>query len=146
MEQDTAKTILKDGKQYIDYNRAGMPLLEIVTDAQFTNPENCKLVVREMQEMLSSLGISESKIDLGQMRVDVNVSIQGEKEKSERVEVKNVAGAINVQRAVDYEYKRHIAMLESGRKVLPETRRYDAAEGITVLLRSKDEDPDYRFF
>jgi aspartyl-tRNA(Asn)/glutamyl-tRNA(Gln) amidotransferase subunit B len=75
MEQDTAKTILKDGKQYIDYNRSGMPLLEIVTEAEFTNPENCKLVVREMQEMLSSLGISEAKIEQGQMRVDVNVSI-----------------------------------------------------------------------
>ena len=56
---------MKDGKVLIDYNRSGMPLLEIVTEAQFTNPENCKLIVREMQEMLSTLGISEAKIDLG---------------------------------------------------------------------------------
>jgi aspartyl-tRNA(Asn)/glutamyl-tRNA(Gln) amidotransferase subunit B len=75
MEQDTAKTVVKDGKLLIDYNRSGMPLLEIVTEAEFTNPENCKLVVREMQEMLSSLGISEAKIEQGQMRVDVNISI-----------------------------------------------------------------------
>ena len=75
MEQDTAKTVDKDGKLLIDYNRSGMPLLEIVTEAEFTNPENCKLVVREMQEMLSSLGISEAKIEQGQMRVDVNISI-----------------------------------------------------------------------
>lgn len=146
MEQDTAKTVIKDGKCLIDYNRSGMPLLEIVTEAQFTNPENCKLVVREMQEMLATLGISEAKIDLGQMRVDVNVSIQGDTMHSERVEIKNVAGAKNIERAVEYEYKRHVAMLESGNKIAPETRRYDAAEGMTVLLRPKSEDPDYRFF
>jgi len=96
--------------------------------------------------MLSTLGISEAKIDLGQMRVDVNVSIQGDVVHSERVEIKNVAGAKNIERAVEYEYKRHVAMLESGQKILPETRRYNAAEGVTELLRSKDEDPDYRFF
>ena len=99
-----------------------------------------------MQEMLSTLGISEAKIDLGQLRVDVNISIQGDTLTSNRVEIKNVSGAKNVERAVEYEYKRHVAMLESGKEVLPETRRYDAAEGVTVLLRSKTEDPDYRFF
>ena len=114
MEQDTAKTIIKDGKCLIDYNRSGMPLLEIVTEAEFTNPENCKLIVREMQEMLSTMGISEAKIDLGQMRVDVNISIQGDILHSQRVEVKNVSGAKNVERAVEFEYKRHVALLESG--------------------------------
>ena len=99
-----------------------------------------------MQEMLSSLGISEAKIEQGQMRVDVNISIQGDVNFSERVEIKNVSGAKNVERAVEYEYRRHVAMLESGQKVLPETRRYDAADGVTVLLRSKNEEPDYRFF
>ena len=114
MEQDTAKTIIKDGKCLIDYNRSGMPLLEIVTEAEFTIPENCKLIVREMQEMLSTLGISEAKIDLGQMRVDVNISIQDDIKHSQRVEVKNVSGAKNVERAVEFEYKRHVALLESG--------------------------------
>ena len=80
------------------------------------------------------------------MRVDVNISIQGDVIASERVEIKNVSGAKNVERAVEYEYRRHVALLESGQKVQPETRRYDAAEGITVLLRKKDEEPDYRFF
>ena len=63
MEQDTAKTIVKDGKWHIDYNRAGMPLLEIVTEAQFSNPEDSKLIVREMQELLSQLDISDAKIE-----------------------------------------------------------------------------------
>jgi len=96
--------------------------------------------------MLSTLGISEAKIDLGQMRVDVNISIQGDNLRSQRVEVKNVSGAKNVERAVEFEYRRHVALLEGGQTVLPETRRYNAAEGITELLRSKNEDPDYRFF
>ena len=76
----------------------------------------------------------------------MNISIEGDVKTSNRVEIKNVSGAKNVERAVEYEYKRHVALLESGKEVLPETRRYDAAEGVTVLLRSKTEDPDYRFF
>jgi len=112
MEQDTAKTIKKGGKLLIDYNRAGMPLLEIVTEASWTNPEDCKLVVREMQELLQQLEISDAKIEQGQMRVDVNISVHGEKIAGQRVEIKNVSGAKNVERAVEYEYRRHIDLLE----------------------------------
>jgi aspartyl-tRNA(Asn)/glutamyl-tRNA(Gln) amidotransferase subunit B len=68
-----------------------------------------------MQETLSTLGISEAKIDLGQLRVDVNISVEGDSLSSNRVEVKNVSGAKNVERAVEYEYKRHVAILESGK-------------------------------
>ena len=114
MECDTAKSIHKDGKTYIDYNRAGMPLLEIVTEAAWTNPEDCKLVVREMQELLQALEISDAKIEQGQMRVDVNISVHGEKFSGPRVEVKNVSGAKNVETAIEYEYRRHISLLEKG--------------------------------
>lgn len=79
MEQDTAKSIHKDGKVLIDYNRAGMPLLEIVTEPTELHPEDAKLVVREIQELLSSLDISDAHIDLGHLRVDVNVSVQNDK-------------------------------------------------------------------
>lgn len=99
--------------------------------------------------MLSSLGISEAKVEQGQMRVDVNISVwhaETDAVRSPRVEIKNVAGAKNVERAVEYELRRHVALLESEQNALPETRRYDAAEGRTVLLRTKNEDPDYRFF
>lgn len=150
MEQDTAKTIMKDGMCLIDYNRAGMPLLEIVTEAQWiSDPEDCKLLVREMQDMLSTLEISEAKAEQGQMRVDVNISVwhsNNNKIRSPRVEIKNVAGAKNVERCVEYELRRHAILLESGKNALPETRRYDATEGKTILLRTKTEDPDYRFF
>lgn len=80
------------------------------------------------------------------MRVDVNVSVHGEKAAGCRVEVKNVSGAKNVERAVEYEFRRHVDLLENGSFPKPETRKFDAATGTTVLLRSKTEDPDYRFF
>lgn len=80
------------------------------------------------------------------MRVDVNISVHGEKAAGCRVEVKNVAGTKNVERAVEYEFRRHVALLESGSFPKPETRRYDAASGTTHSLRDKSEDPDYRFF
>ena len=89
-----------------------MPLLEIVTGAHPTHPNDAKLIVRELQEMLKTLGISEAQIENGQLRVDVNLSVQGETNESPRVEIKNVAGAKNVERAVEYEYRRHIEMLE----------------------------------
>ena len=111
MEQDTAKSIYQDNKVLIDYNRAGMPLLEIVTDARATHPSDAKLIVRELQELLSQLEISDAQIDQGQLRVDVNVSVHGEKNHSDRVEIKNVAGAKNVERAVEFEYRRHIDLL-----------------------------------
>jgi aspartyl-tRNA(Asn)/glutamyl-tRNA(Gln) amidotransferase subunit B len=73
MEQDAAKITRKDGKLYVDYNQSGVPLLEIITEPQYTNPEDCKLVIREMQELLSTLGVSEASLLNGTMRVDVNL-------------------------------------------------------------------------
>jgi|Transcript_7539 aspartyl-tRNA(Asn)/glutamyl-tRNA(Gln) amidotransferase subunit B len=85
-------------------------------------------------------------IENGQLRVDVNLSVQGEKNESPRVEIKNVAGSKNCERAVEYEYRRHIEMLSRGETPLPETRRYDADVDRTITLRVKEEEPDYRFF
>lgn len=133
MEQDSAKIIEKNGKWLVDYNRSGMPLLEIITEAQFTNPEDCKLVVREMQEMLSTLGVSEASIEQGSMRVDVNLSVYDTTSsdvdqnknvgnsalthllRTPNIEIQNVGkSAKNVERAVEYEYRRLVALLESG--------------------------------
>lgn len=96
--------------------------------------------------MLKTLGISEAQIENGQLRVDVNLSVQGEKNESPRVEIKNVAGAKNVERALEFEYRRHIDMLSSGIIPQPETRKYEADNDRTVTLRLKEEAPDYRFF
>ena len=146
MEQDTAKSINKGNKVLIDYNRAGMPLLEIVTHPTVTHPNDAKLIVRELQELLKTLGISEAKIENGQLRVDVNLSVQGEKNESNRVDIKNVGGSKNVERAVEHEYRRHISMLSKGESPLPETRRYEPDHDRTVTLRLKEEEPDYRYF
>lgn len=146
MEQDTAKSIYHGDKVLIDYNRAGMPLLEIVTSCKPTHPNDAKLIVRELQELLKSLGISDAQIENGQLRVDVNISVQGEKNESPRVEIKNVAGSKNVERAVEHEYRRHIEMLSRGEIPLPETRKYEADMDRTVTLRVKEDEPDYRFF
>ena len=146
MEQDTAKSINKGNKVLIDYNRAGMPLLEIVTHPTVTHPNDAKLIVRELQELLKTLGISEAKIENGQLRVDVNLSVQGEKNESNRVDIKNVGGSKNVERAVEHEYRRHISMLSKGEIPLPETRRYEPDHDRTVTLRLKEEEPDYRYF
>lgn len=96
--------------------------------------------------MLQALEISDANIEAGQLRVDVNVSVSSDKYSGNRVEIKNVAGAKNVERAVEYEYRRHIELLSKG--IIPEfeTRRYDADLDKTFTLRKKEEEPDYRFF
>lgn len=149
MEQDNAKTILdKDGRILIDYNRAGMPLLEIVTEPQYTNPEDCQLVVKEMQEMLNTLGVSMADISQSTMRVDVNVSVHDSTSLLEtpKIEIKSLCSTKNVEQAIEYEYRRLVAILEAGEEAQYETRRYLPDQGITKLLRSNPEKPDYRYF
>lgn len=109
------------------------------------------MLVREMQELLARCKISEAKIEKGQLRVDVNISVWDPEEEgvcTPRVEIKNVSGAKNVERCIEYELRRHVKILEEGRQdeMFSETRRYDAAENKTVLMREKSQDPDYRFF
>ena len=130
----------------IDYNRAGMPLLEIVTTPKPTHPNDVKLIVRELQELLNTLGISQANIENGQLRVDVNLSVQGEKYESPRVDIKTIPGSKACEFAVEYEYRRHIEMLSSGEIPQPESRTYDIATGRTETVRVKSEEPDYRFF
>lgn len=123
--------------------------MEIQTESQYTNPEDCKLVVREMQEMLSTLGVSEADISKSQMRVDVSLSIHDKNTllKTPLIEIKGIPeNARNVQRAIEYEYRRLVAMLESGKNTQTQTRRFDSKSGKTVLLRMNPEKPDYRFF
>jgi len=146
MEQESAKSFVKGDKMMIDYNRAGMPLLEIVTTAKPTHPNDAKLIVRELQEMLNTLGISQANIENGQLRVDVNLFVQGEKNESPRVDIKTILSSKDAERAVEFEYRRHIEMLSRGEIPLPETRKFDSASGRTETLRIKSEEPDYRFF
>ena len=146
MEQEAAKAHIQGDKMLIDYNRAGMPLLEILTQPQPTHPNDAKLIVRELQELLNTLGISQANIENGQLRVDVNLSVQGEKNESPRVDIKTLQGSKDAERAVEYEYRRHIDMLSRGEIPDSETRSFDSATGRTETLRVRSEEPDYRFF
>ena len=148
MEQDSAKSFHDDPMvSYIDYNRAGMPLLEIVTDPEIANPEDGKLAIKELQDMLKALKISEANMEEGQMRCDINISLKQKNDgaQGERVELKNVLGIRFIEKAIEHEVRRHAKLLSSGRKINKETRRYDAVNDRTILLRSKEEDIDYRF-
>ena len=132
MEHDSAKMIKKaDGKWYTDYNRAGMPMLEVVTGAKWTNGEDCKLIVRELQELLQNLEISDAKIKNESMRVDVNLSVHGEKVAGPRIEIKSIDSAKNVERAVEYEYRRQVALMEQGIVPDSETRVFSKNLGKT---------------
>lgn len=142
MEQDAAKIIRKDGKIYVDYNQSGVPLLEIITEPQYTNPEDCKLVIREMQELLSTQGISEASLKNGTMRLDINLSIHDSTSllKTTNIQIKNVATTPkNVQRAVEYEYRRLVAIIENGGDVETQIRKYDEKAGQTRLHSQNPE-------
>eukprot|EP00347_Sterkiella_histriomuscorum_P014226 403361690 len=149
MEQDSAKSFHDlQTHTLIDYNRAGMPLLEIVTEPEIDHPEDGKLVVKEFQDLLKALGLSEANMEEGQMRCDVNISVSNEEKglQGNRVEIKNVLGAKFVEKAIEYEVMRHVDLLLKGEPIMKETRRYDSLEDKTISLRSKEQDPDYRFF
>ncbi|CDW85381.1 aspartyl glutamyl-trna amidotransferase subunit b [Stylonychia lemnae] len=149
IEQDSAKSFHDfDNYALIDYNRAGMPLLEIVTEPEIDHPEDGKLVVKEIQELLKALELSEANMEEGQMRCDVNISVRDNERgiQGNRVEVKNVLGAKFVEKAIEYELMRHVEMIEKGQNIVKETRRYDSINDKTISMRSKEQDPDYRFF
>ena len=114
IEQDTARSFHDNPKfTYLDFNRAGMPLLEIVTEPEIYHPSDGKLAVKEIQELLKSLDISEANMEEGQMRCDVNISLfkkDGELQ-GKRVEVKNVMGIRFVEKAIEYEMRRHAEIL-----------------------------------
>lgn len=155
IEQDSAKSF-HDFEDYsgIDYNRAGVALLEIVTRPDITHPTDAKLVIRELQETLKYLNISLANMEEGQMRCDLNISIAHYSQDSQepdpakqgnRVELKNVQGVKFVEKAIECEILRQAEALETGNPVPMQTRRYDAKNDQTILLREKEEDLDYRF-
>jgi len=146
MEQDTAATFEKDDKIYIDFNRSGIPLLQIDTHAKETHPNDTKLIIRELQEMLNSLDISDGSIKEGEMRVDVHIQVAGEKNEGPVVDIKNICSTRNIERAVQYEFERQVDLLKDGKIPEYETRKFNNETGKTQSIRSKGEEPDYRYF
>lgn len=161
MEEDTGKSTHVGGAtgrihgashSLLDYNRAGIPLIEIVTKpiegAGERAPEVAKAYVAELRELIKALGVSEARMDKGQMRCDVNLSLRpnGTKEFGTRSETKNVNSLRSVERAARFEIQRHAAVLSSGGTIVQETRHFHEDDGSTTSGRIKDNAEDYRYF
>ena len=131
----------------MDLNRAGVPLLEIVTEPVIADSEEAYAFVTELRKLVRYLGICDGNMEEGSMRCDANVSIRlrGTKDLNTKVEVKNMNSIRNVQRAIEGEINRQIEMTEKGEEIVSQTRMFDASENITHALRNKEEANDYRF-
>ncbi len=149
IEEDAGKLIhLPSGETLIDYNRCGVPLIEIVTQPIFHSPEQARAFLDALKTMLMYLGISDCRMQEGSLRCDVNVSLRedGCNELMPRVEMKNVNTFSGAERAIRYEIKRQTEILKAGGKVEQQTRRWDDEKRESFLLRSKENSADYRYF
>lgn len=156
LEEDTGRLLheLPDRSKsseeasFVDYNRAGVPLMELVTEPDIKNGEQAMVFAKELQRILRYLGVSDADMEKGQMRVEVNISIapEGAKEYGTKVEVKNINSFKAAADSVDYEIKRQTELLENGESVVQETRGWNDKKRITVSQRSKESAHDYRYF
>jgi len=153
LEEDAAKN-LHEGfsqsatKAYIDYNRCGTPLSEIVSEPDMRTPEEAYAYLTTLRQILLYTGVSDGNMEEGSLRCDANVSVRlhGASEFGTKVEVKNLNSFRYLQKALEYEIERHIAVLESGGRIAQETRLWNQVEGRTVSMRSKEKAHDYRYF
>lgn len=148
MEEDTAKQFHSDAGTLIDFNRAGTPLVEIVSEPDIRNGAEAAAYVEKLRALLYYLGVSDVKMEEGSMRCDVNVSIrpEGSTEFGTKTEVKNLNSISNVQKAIDAEVARQMELLDKGEPVIQATRRYDETQKTTILMRKKEGNVDYKFF
>jgi aspartyl-tRNA(Asn)/glutamyl-tRNA(Gln) amidotransferase subunit B len=153
LEEDAAKNLHEGfsqsaSKAYIDYNRCGTPLSEIVSEPDMRTPEEAYAYLTALRQILLYTGVSDCNMEEGSLRCDANVSVRprGLKEFGTKVEVKNLNSFRYLQKALEYEIERHIGVLESGGRLLEETRLWNQTEGRTVSMRSKEKAHDYRYF
>lgn len=150
MEEDAGKSMhdIDPFETLVDLNRAGTPLLEIVTEPDFRSGEEAYAYLTEVRKLVRYLDICDGNMEEGSLRCDANISvrIKGAKEYGKKVEVKNMNSFRNVQRAIDFEIKRQIDLIEEGKEIAVETRSFDAVNGSTFSLRSKESANDYRYF
>ena len=156
MEEDTGKTthmgesgrIHGADRSLVDYNRSGVPLVEIVSDPDITSAAQARAYAAELRSILVATGASDGRMEEGSMRVDANVSVRkiGTPVLGTRCEIKNLNSLRSLQRAVEHEALRQVSLLEDGGRVVQETRHWDEGSGRTVTMRSKEEAYDYRYF
>ncbi len=150
MEEDAGKSLhdIDAFDTLIDLNRAGTPLLEMVTEPVIKSGEEAYAYLNEVRKLVRYLDICDGNMEEGSLRCDANISVmlKGSKTFGKKVEVKNMNSFRNVQRAIDFEIKRQIDLLENGEEIAGETRSYDAIKDLTFSLRSKENANDYRYF
>lgn len=150
LEEDAGKSLHENfhGLTGIDLNRAGIPLLEIVSEPDMHSAKEAVAYMRKLHELVRYLGISDGNMQEGSFRCDANVSVRpkGQKEFGTRAEIKNINSFKFVEKAINYEIDRQIELIESGGKVIQETRLYDSVKDETRSMRSKEEANDYRYF
>ena len=149
MEEDAGKLVhdIKEGLSHIDYNRAGVPLLEIVSRPDLSSAEEVEAYLERLKTLLRYARVAECEMAHGTMRCDVNISVrpEGQKAFGVRTEMKNMNSVEAIKRAIEFETARHVAALEAGEKILQETRRWDEACGKTAPMRTKETAGDYRY-
>lgn len=147
IEEDTSKSMHEGESTLLDFNRAGIPLIEIVSKPVIESAEEAVLYLEKLREVLLYADVSDVKIEEGSMRCDANVSLRETDSNilGTKNEVKNIGSISNVRLAINYEIKRQKAMLEAGDTITEQTRRYDEKRAQTVLMRTKESDSDYRY-
>jgi aspartyl-tRNA(Asn)/glutamyl-tRNA(Gln) amidotransferase subunit B len=149
LEEDTAKLFhLEDGTAILDYNRSGVPLIEIVSEPDFSDPAECVSYLDELRGLLQRLLVSQAAMESGNMRCEPNISVRprGSDELRTKTEIKNLNSFATLRRAVEAEAQRQVELYERGKQVKQATLRYDEARGITVPMRVKETPDDYRYF
>lgn len=153
LEEDAGKSLHdgfadSDTRTYLDYNRAGVPLIEIVTEPDMESAEEAAAFFEKLRQILVWLGVNDGNMEEGSLRCDANVSVRpaGQTTLGTKAEVKNVNSFRYLQKALEYEIGRQIDLIEHGGRVVQETRLFDSAQGRTYSMRSKEEAHDYRYF
>ena len=148
LEEDVGKNSHFDRQSGVDFNRAGVPLLEIVSEPDITSPDMAYEYLNALKEILVYGGISDCNMEKGMVRCDVNVSVRlkGVKELGAKIEIKNMNSFSGARRALEYEIPRQIEAVKRGEKLRQETRRWDDVAGVTEVMRSKEQAHDYRYF
>jgi aspartyl-tRNA(Asn)/glutamyl-tRNA(Gln) amidotransferase subunit B len=153
MEEDAGKLLHelsseRGAHSYVDFNRTGVPLIEVVSAPEIGTPEEAGAYLRKLRAILMFLDICDGNMEEGSFRCDANISLRpkGQQAFGVKTELKNLNSFRNVQRALDFEIRRQTALLDQGERIIQETRLWDAAKGVTSSMRGKEEAHDYRYF